>query len=77
MQTETTTGSTATVGTVELYYELRGAGTPVLLIPGVPGDAGQFTTVASELAGGDCRVLTYDRRGNSRSTRPNGWSRRP
>ena len=74
MQTETTTGSTATVEAAELYHELRGDGSPVLLFPGVPGDAGQFTTVANELVGGDCRVLTYDRRGNSRSTRPSGWA---
>lgn len=72
MATEAMTGSTAMVGTVELYYEVRGDGTPVLLIPGIPGDGGQFASVAEELARYH-RVLTFDRRGNSRSTRPTGW----
>ena len=72
MQTQTRIGSTARVGTAELYYELRGGGAPVLLIPGVPGDAGQFASVAEDLAD-EHRVVTYDRRGNSRSARPEGW----
>ena len=72
MKTEITTGSTATIGNAELYYELRGDGTPVLLVPGLPADAGQFERVADELAS-DHVVVTYDRRGNSRSRRPTGW----
>jgi pimeloyl-ACP methyl ester carboxylesterase len=57
----------------ELHHEVRGTGTPVLLIPGVPGDGGQFNAVADALA--DChKVITYDRRGYSRSPRPVGWN---
>jgi pimeloyl-ACP methyl ester carboxylesterase len=45
----------------------------VLLIAGTPGDAGQMTAVADELAA-DHLVVTYDRRGTSRSAIPSGWS---
>lgn len=62
----------ATVGPVRLYYELRGSGPPVLFIMGATGDAGHFATVADRLAD-EFTVVTYDRRGNSRSSRPPGW----
>ena len=52
--------------TDELYWEARGAGAPVLLIAGSPGDGGQFETVAQCLAANHL-VITYDRRGTSRS----------
>lgn len=52
----------------ELYYEVRGEGEPLLMIPGGNGDAGFYTSVADILAD-EFRVITYDRRGNSRSTR--------
>ncbi len=73
MLTETKSGSTITVGTAELYCEVRGDGASMLLIPGLPGDAGQFRSVADELAC-DHLVVTYDRRANSRSPRPAGWA---
>ena len=50
----------------DLYYEVRGKGPAVLLIPGATGDAGQFTRAAERLAD-EFTVITYDRRGNSRS----------
>jgi pimeloyl-ACP methyl ester carboxylesterase len=56
-----------------LYWEAKGAGRPVLLIAGTPGDAGQFAAVAEELAM-DHLVITYDRRGTSRSAGISGWS---
>jgi pimeloyl-ACP methyl ester carboxylesterase len=56
----------------ELYYETRGDGPPVLLIPGGLADAGQFTRLSEALAE-QCRVIAYDRRGNSRSPAPPGW----
>jgi pimeloyl-ACP methyl ester carboxylesterase len=58
----------------ELYYEIRGSGPPVLFIMGATGDAGHFTSVAEVLAD-EFTVVTYDRRGNSRSPRPPGWVR--
>jgi pimeloyl-ACP methyl ester carboxylesterase len=62
---------TATVGMLEvpgarLRYEVRGAGPVLLLIHGGMGDAGVFAPVAGLLAD-SYTVLTYDRRGNSRS----------
>jgi pimeloyl-ACP methyl ester carboxylesterase len=70
--TDTSTQTTTT--TPDLYWEARGAGSPILLIPGTPGDAGQFDAVATDLAT-DHLVITYDRRGTSRSDAPKGWSR--
>jgi pimeloyl-ACP methyl ester carboxylesterase len=68
-------GSIAVNGTT-LYYELRGSGPPVLFISGAPGDAGHWTEVADALAG-EYTVLTYDRRANSRSPRPQNWTAAP
>jgi acetyltransferase/esterase len=49
-----------------LYYETRGAGPLLLLIPGANGDANGFPPLANELAA-DFTVVTYDRRGYTRS----------
>src|SRR5262245_36597271 len=61
------TGRVATEGD-ELYYEVRGQGPPLVMIAGGGGDAGFYSLVAPILAG-EYKVITYDRRGNSRSTR--------
>ena len=68
--------ATVEVNGTTLYYELRGAGPPVLFISGATGDAGHWTEVADDLAG-EFTVLTYDRRANSRSPRPEGWTAAP
>jgi pimeloyl-ACP methyl ester carboxylesterase len=60
-------------GATKLYYELRGSGPALLLITGGTGDAGEWAAVAPGLADGHT-VITYDRRGMSRSPRPDGWS---
>lgn len=57
----------------ELYCEVRGRGPSVLFIPGATGDAGHFTVVAETLAD-EFTTITYDRRGNSRSPKPTGWT---
>lgn len=57
----------------ELYHEVRGAGPTLLFISGATGDATTFQRVAEELAD-EFTVITYDRRGNSRSPRPAGWT---
>ena len=62
-----------TVTTAELHHEIRGDGPAVLLVPGLPGDAAQFDLVADDLSA-DRAVVTYDRRANSRSPRPSGWT---
>ena len=56
-----------------LYYERQGTGPPELLIAGSTGDAANFTRAAALLAN-EFTVVTYDRRGNSRSPRPAGWT---
>jgi pimeloyl-ACP methyl ester carboxylesterase len=49
-----------------LYYEVRGSGPVLLMIPGGPMDASGFQPVAEQLAD-SYTVVTYDCRGNSRS----------
>ncbi|MEW1808126.1 alpha/beta hydrolase [Pseudarthrobacter sp. NPDC080039] len=51
----------------DLYCEVRGDGPAVLMVPGATGDAGHFTKTA-EILSDEFTVITYDRRGNSRST---------
>jgi pimeloyl-ACP methyl ester carboxylesterase len=65
--------ATVSVNGTQLYYERRGSGPSVLFIQGATGDGGTFTQVA-ELLAGEFTVVTYDRRGNSRSPRPEGWT---
>src|SRR5580692_397388 len=55
---------------IDLYYEDHGSGAPVVLIHGWPlnGDAWEKQTTALLAAGH--RVITYDRRGFGRSSKP-------
>src|SRR3981189_3750642 len=55
---------------IEIYYEDHGSGSPVVLIHGWPlnGDAWEKQTAA--LLAVSHRVITYDRRGFGRSSRP-------
>lgn len=74
---KTTTRQVTRTGTVHangasLYHEIRGEGPPVLFISGATGDAGHFEAAADALAD-EFTVITYDRRGNSRSPAPAGW----
>ncbi len=50
-----------------IYYEIRGSGQVLLLMPGGPADGGAFKTIAAELAPA-FTVVTYDPRGLSHST---------
>ena len=58
--------STLDVPGARLYYETRGSGPLMLLIPGANGDANGFPPLADVLAA-DFTVVTYDRRGYTRS----------
>jgi pimeloyl-ACP methyl ester carboxylesterase len=71
MTTTTARWGRAASDEADLYYERRGDGPPLLLITGGGGDAGYYSALAGILAG-DFTVLTYDRRGNSRSRLPRG-----
>lgn len=61
------------VGATTLYHEVCGRGPALLLITGGTGDAGEWAHVAPALAQ-EFTVVTYDRRGLSRSPRPDGWT---
>lgn len=56
-----------------LHATTRGSGPALLLVPGAGGDAGQYERLAARLSG-SWTVVTYDRRGNSRSPQPAGNS---
>jgi aminoacrylate hydrolase len=54
-----------------LYYEVHGAGTPVVLIPGLGGDGRFWDGVVRDLQG-HFRLIVVDHRGAGRSDRPPG-----
>ena len=51
----------------DLYFEVRGQGTPLLLIAPAGGDGWQYSYIADILAD-EFKVICYDRRANGRST---------
>ena len=69
--------STITVGTenttsINLYYEDHGSGPAVILISGWPFDSRSWEPQVHTLLTAGYRVITYDRRGFGRSSRPAG-----
>jgi peroxiredoxin len=64
-----------TVGTenstdIDLYYEDHGSGQPVVLIHGYPLDGSSWEKQTAALLEAGYRVITYDRRGFGRSSKP-------
>jgi len=57
----------------QLYYEIKGAGPALLFIPGAEGDAEEYDRVTGLLQD-EFTILSYDRRGFSRSPRPQGFN---
>ena len=57
----------------QLYYEKRGSGPSVVFVAGATRDASHFAEVA-ELLADEFTTIVYDRRGNSRSPRPENWT---
>lgn len=55
---------------VELYYEDHGSGSPVVLIHGWPLSGASWEKQTAALLASGHRVITYDRRGFGRSSRP-------
>src|SRR3954447_23890079 len=55
---------------IELYYEDLGSGPPVVLLHGWPLDSRSWEPQLHPLLAAGHRVITYDRRGFGRSTRP-------
>lgn len=62
-----TQSATLAVPGAQIYYEVTGNGPTLLIIPGGPQDAGVFADLAQRL-GDRYTVVTYDPRGNSRTT---------
>ncbi len=56
---------------IELYYEDRGAGKPVVLISSWLLSGASWERQAAALLASGYRVITYDRRGFGRSSQPN------
>ncbi len=57
------------VNDIELYYEVHGEGSPLLLIPGLGVDVNFFRGIIDDLAT-SCRVVAFDPRGAGRSDKP-------
>jgi pimeloyl-ACP methyl ester carboxylesterase len=57
-------------GTIDLYYEDHGTGKPVVLIHGWPLSGASWERQVPALLAAGYRVITYDRRGFGRSSRP-------
>src|SRR6201991_650535 len=55
---------------IELHYEDHGSGDPVVLVHGYPLDGSSWERQERELLASGFRVITYDRRGFGRSSRP-------
>lgn len=55
---------------IEIHYEDHGSGQPVVLIHGYPLDGDSWEKQTAALLTAGYRVITYDRRGFGRSSRP-------
>ena len=55
---------------IDLYYEDHGTGTPVVLIHGWPLSGAAWEKQTAALLKAGHRVITYDRRGFGRSSKP-------
>lgn len=59
-------------GDIRLYYEDHGTGRPVVLVHGYLADAHAWEKQEPALLNAGYRVISYDRRGTGRSSRPAG-----
>jgi 3-oxoadipate enol-lactonase len=59
----------ANINGIELAYEIRGTGAPIVMIHGAQGDQSMFNGLAAAYAR-NFRVLTFDQRGSGLSEKP-------
>jgi non-heme chloroperoxidase len=57
-------------GSIEIYYEDHGTGSPVVLIHGFPLNGASWERQVPALLSAGHRVITYDRRGFGKSSQP-------
>src|SRR3989440_8463788 len=57
-------------GSIDLYYEDHGSGKPVVLIHGYPLSGASWEKQVPVLLDAGYRVITYDRRGFGKSSKP-------
>ncbi|MGH7838464.1 MAG: alpha/beta fold hydrolase, partial [Candidatus Binataceae bacterium] len=60
----------ATVNGLSLYYEIQGAGDPLLLAMGLGASSASWDPELIAELGRSFRVITYDNRGTGRSDKP-------
>lgn len=60
------------VGDVQLYYEIRGEGPPLLVLLGLPAVVSDVLPFVERLAD-DFTVIVYDNRGSGGSDKPESW----
>jgi pimeloyl-ACP methyl ester carboxylesterase len=58
---------TARIGDLDIYYEIHGAGRPLLLVAGLASDSQSWGPLVAALAA-RCRVIVFDNRGVGRTT---------
>src|SRR5437762_8667915 len=71
METASPLGETISVNGIEMYYEIRGAGEPLLLLHGGTGAGVNWTLIFKDAPAG-YRLIVPDVRGHGRSTNPSG-----
>jgi len=71
MKPPSTSGQTEQVNGIELYYEIRGQGEPLVLLHGFSGSSSNWGLVFEDAPEG-FQLITPDLRGHGRSTNPSG-----
>ena len=61
---------TTRVNDIAMYYEVRGEGRPLLLIPGLGTEVTDYGPIVEALVSAGCRVIALDNRGAGRSDKP-------
>jgi pimeloyl-ACP methyl ester carboxylesterase len=71
-QTDSTAGYYISFDGTKIWYEVKGAGEPVVLVHGfiVNGESWKKTALYANLLKAGYRVITFDMRGNGRSDKP-------